>query len=155
MATLVHVLSGVGPTNPFALLGGTLLLDVPIGGLVAGVAVLFEATDRLAGTLGGVVYLAEVLAALITLPSADGVTGGLDAAVRATDLTSRAAVYAATAGAVERTVDGYAGGAPGWYSLLLGMSVGTAATTPLAFGAAEIAAAAAVVLRQHRNSAGG
>jgi len=74
-ATIVnHAVHGVGPVNPVALVGPIFLFGLPLGGLVAGVAILFETTDRLDGTLGNVAYFLVALVALTTLGAGVGNT---------------------------------------------------------------------------------
>ncbi|MCU4743246.1 ABC transporter permease [Halobacteria archaeon AArc-m2/3/4] len=56
-ALIDHLVHGVGTTNPLWIFGAVFFVGFPLGCFVAGVTVLFQSIDRLAGTLGNVVYV--------------------------------------------------------------------------------------------------
>ncbi len=69
-AVINHLVHGTGTTDPVWILGPVFLLGVPVGCLVAGVTLLFQSTDRFAGTIGNVVYFFAAVIALTTVLAA-------------------------------------------------------------------------------------
>jgi hypothetical protein len=115
LATVInHVVSGVGPTVPGAILLPIFLLGVPLGALVAGLAVLFEASDWFDGTLGNITYffLALVLFSAVLAPTQDQLPDEISLAVKMGDLLGLLTVYELSFGALLDVVPAYGGGPP-------------------------------------------
>ncbi len=116
-ATVInHVAAGVGPTNPLALLPPIFLFGLPLGGLVAGIAVLFESTDTLDGSLGSVGYFLFAAVAFAALLPAAG-SGGVPLTVRLGDFVGLSAVGQLTQPAILEVAPDYPGGIPSFGSL--------------------------------------
>ncbi len=118
-ATVVnHVVHGVGPTKPLALVGPILALGLPLAALVGAVALLFESVGRLDGTLGNVGYFFLATFALAGIAAAEGqLPSELPAAVRAADVVGHLAVYALTADALFQAAPDAAGVLPSFGTL--------------------------------------
>lgn len=114
VATVInHLVAGVGTTNPVAIIVPIFVFGLPLGGVVAGVSLLFEATDRLAGTLGSIVYFTLSIASLAALVAAlDSYPGELPIAARAVDVLGYLLAYQVTAEPFLQVVPDYAGGLP-------------------------------------------
>ena len=71
-ATVNHLVHGIGGTEPFRIVIPIFLLGMPTGCFVAGITLLFQATDRLSGTLGNVAYFFAATSLLIVSAIAAG-----------------------------------------------------------------------------------
>lgn len=70
-AILNHLIHGTGTTDAVWILGPIFLMGLPVGGIVAGVTILFQSTRRLSGTLGNIAYFFAALT-LLTAVVASG-----------------------------------------------------------------------------------
>ena len=96
-----HLVHGVGPTKPLALVGPIVVLALPLAALVGAVALLFESVGRLDGTLGNVGYFFLATFTLAGIVSAEGrLPSELPVAVRAADIMGHLTVYVLTAEAL-------------------------------------------------------
>jgi len=128
-ATVTHAQSGVGGVAPLAVLGPVLLFGLPAGGLVAGVTLLFESTERLSGTLGSIAYLGIFLAlAALDVPTHASAPATPPLPAAAGDLYGTVAAGQATADALATTAPAYADGSPGLFSQFLGLPTGPTQT---------------------------
>lgn len=110
---LNHAIHGQGGTDPVALLVPLVVFAVPLCSLVGAFAVLFEAVDRLSGTLGNVTYFvfASVILASIALAQ-DALPAEIPVWVKIADPLGHLGVYELTAEALLAEVPGYQGGPP-------------------------------------------
>lgn len=112
-ATVVmHAINGVGPTAIVPLVWPLLLLAVPLGCVVSGLALLFETIDPLAGSLGNGVYFVAVLFVAAWGSSAAVADGTAPAAVAYTEPLGYVAAYTATYDTLLTVVPVYADGVP-------------------------------------------
>lgn len=111
VATVInHAVHGVGPTDPVAILVPITLLGLPAGGVVGGVALLFETNRWLDGTLGNVVYFFAVLSLMPILLSAQAANGGVHSPAKYLDLFGMTAVYSVAYDGIAAVAPGYDGG---------------------------------------------
>lgn len=112
-ATIVnHAVHGVGTTSVVTLTGPIFLLGVPIGSLVGAVAIVFETTDRLDGTLGNIVYFFAALTVFSAIPAVGIAMNPVPLAVKFVDVFGYLAVYSITSDALVEVASSYAGGPP-------------------------------------------
>lgn len=113
-AVVNHALYGVGPTRPLQILHPIVVLGMPVAALVTGVALVFESTSWLDGSLGNVSYFALVLATLTQAPDfAGSAPGDLSVPARLADLVGLVAVYSATFDGITEINPEYRGGGLG------------------------------------------
>ncbi|MDZ5811645.1 hypothetical protein U4E84_09855 [Halorubrum sp. AD140] len=119
VATIVnHAVHGAGPTQPLALVGPILVLALPLTGLIAALALLFETVNRLRGTLGNIGYFFLASVALSAIMAAEGQSpNAIPLGTRALDIMGQLAVYAVTADAVVAAVPEAAGELPSFGTL--------------------------------------
>jgi hypothetical protein len=109
-----HAIYGVGPTRPLRVLHPILVLGMPVAALVTGVALAFESTRWLDGTLGNVSYFALVLVTLTqTTDFAGVVPSALSVSTRLKDVIGLVALYSATFDAIAGINPDYRGGGLG------------------------------------------
>ncbi|MEZ3143624.1 ABC transporter permease [Halobaculum sp. MBLA0143] len=112
-ATVVlHAVNGVGQTQIVPLTLPIFLLAVPLGCLVAGVALLFETIDPLSGSAGNAVYFLGTVVVASWAYSAPVAGGVVPPVVAYTEPFGYTAVYAATHDTLTGVVPAYAGGPP-------------------------------------------
>jgi len=113
-----HLVHGVGPTEPLALVGPLVVFALPVGALVAAVALFFETVDWLDGTGGNIGYFFLATFALAGLSAADGrLPESIPMWARVMDPLGQLAVYELTVDALHATVPGYHGGPPSFGTL--------------------------------------
>lgn len=112
-ATVVlHAVNGVGPTRVLPLVWPIVLLAVPLGCVVSGLALLFETIDPLSGSVGNGVYFLGAVLAASAASSASVADGTVPPVVASTEPFGYTAVYAATYDTLVGIVPAYNAGVP-------------------------------------------
>ncbi|RYJ08516.1 hypothetical protein ELS19_18570 [Halogeometricum borinquense] len=111
-AVVVHVVHGVGPTNPIKLLLPVVLLAIPTAFFIGGVALLVETVEPLNNTAGNILYFFGTLALMnvfYTGTVANGVVSGITGYF---DPFGYTPIYVAMYDSVLSIAPNYTGGVP-------------------------------------------